>query len=231
MRKRFLLPGLLGAAALQACAQFTYPSPRLEGMTASAAFEPADDFKDSCRQHLLAVRGSTRSFVAFRVAGPASLCFTSPVDKTAIAQQEDTTCVKGVMGLHEGYEPLVFRVFVGGKDLSLDEAAATLETKGGAATAKGELKTDVDSYIDDLPAPVDVGGARRYPVNGEMLSYAQASPYFKRPVDLLEFHFDQDCDPSAHYRLTLTGLAQNGRALAVPPVDFDPFTEDLPDNK
>ena len=67
----------------------------------------------------------------------------------------------------------------------------------------------------------------RYPADGAWLPLAKASSLYVRPAYLITLAFEQECDPDHKYRLTLSGITQAGAPLAVPSVEFVPFSEGM----
>lgn len=147
-------------------------------------------------------RYGTRTRAGFTVEA-VGFCFFSPYSGDPAVQhvEENVDLVpwrrcSSRFGLYRR-EPISFEVRVAGKDIAFDHPAGKLAVAGRSATAQA-----------------DVQGAD-YP----------GGPKPKGWYQVLTFHFDEPCDPEARYRLTITGVTSQGRAIRVPPVDFDPLTE------
>ena len=220
---------LVQTMLIQGCATFTYPSPQLVVGDQIASIDPkvaAAQFGLSCPS---SIRGS-RSQIAFSVQGKVGFCFASPIvgDATHGNLPHIKPCAHGPIGGVRGESfGLIFQVYVRGKEvvLGVDQSLGTLETKGRSTTAKAQVQS---RKYADMPPGTKVDGELRYNVNGSWLSFAEASPHFSRVAYELQYVFDQACDPDADYRLTISGITIDGRALHLPPVDFAPYSEIVP---
>lgn len=138
--------------------------------------------------------------------GAARVCFTSPRREVGDPRQDPV----GSRALCAGFDwqagtlrehRLIFDVVVEGEQLGADSVVASLETRGRTVTA-----------IPWVRASPAVTNAR-----------------FSLPPKLqLMFVFDEGCDPTAEYRLTVRGVSGGGHGLDIPPVDFRPTTEYVP---
>jgi len=209
---------------IQGCGTFTYPSPQ---PVSGPQITSLDLSGISCFN---SIRGATRGHIAFSLDGTVDFCFTSPL--MGYYKNENLTygipCTLGAIGGVRGdASRLVFEVYVRGHevDLGVNQAIGMLETKERSTTAMAIVEP---RKFLDMPPGTNIDGKLRYNVNGAWLSFAEASSYFTRTAYMMEFDFDQTCNPDANYRLTITGLTAEDHALIVPPVDFVPFSETVP---
>lgn len=149
----------------------------------------------------------TRTWASVTVAGNR-ICFTSPKyesgDATHPADPETSPFLCAGFKWQSGMlrqRRIIFVVTVEGDDLVYDQAVAVLDTRGRSTSAKPTVHL--------YPAVI-------------------TPKYTLKPKATLAFLFDEGCDVTASYRLTLNGIVAAGRALAVPPVDFEPVTETVP---
>jgi len=227
---------MLSIVLVQGCATVTYPSPQsVEGDHITLHFPHHSDSSGTFLNAIDAmctggVRGSTRAQLVFSVEGGVGFCFSAPITGTRRIGTDpeleySTPCARGPLGGVRGpSHMLIFQVLVVSKDddLNPDQAQGGLEGKVEAAHALARVQ--VRSFLD-MPPGINVNGKLRYDVDGSWVSFAEAAPHFTRKAYALAFGFDQDCDPDARYRLSVTGITRNGRAVLVPTVDFAPRRE------
>ncbi len=238
--------------SIQGCATFTYPSPQaVEGSQIVSVYphnsETLPHFSGFagllCPRLLRAVKHDA---MALTVGGKVALCFASPtagyyrLDSTGnhivtspLPSPEPAPCAGRIFGKVYGEKSrLIFQVSVGGKDIALgvDQTLGTLEVNGRSTTVLPQVQT---SEFHEMPPSKSVDEKQLFNVNGSWQPYtAEVLDYelthLKYPAYLLKFEFDQDCDPDAHYRLTIKGIKIDGSELHVPPVEFEPYSETSP---
>jgi hypothetical protein len=224
--------------SLQACASSTYPSPQPAAASGVAVIDPhaplsPGQFPGVAAMCDHSLRGATRQVAAINLEGRIGLCFAVPITGSYAAASNlglvfNRPCVRGALSpWHGESRRLIFQVVVGARDgvLGVDRAVGRLETKAGSIVGTTQVRA---RQFLDMPPGTMVDGKLRYKVDGALLTFADAAPAFSRPGYELAFEFDHLCDPDARYRLTITGLTIDDRELAVPAVDFVPFSETLP---
>jgi hypothetical protein len=214
------------AAALGACVllllagcylgerSLTYPSPHpsggdrviypgeFVGVTQQTA-AGVSEFASICRR--TRATGPTRDAVAFVIEG-VELCFLTP------SVDDNHLCVSA-----QGNAPggsLIFHAFVSGEGVAVGALRATLRVNGESAKAAGEVRS----------APY-ASSAKNAPPDAKPLNPGAAYLLYSVSRQELAFRFDRSCDPSAHFRLAVSGITVHGHEVDVPPVDFDPYTE------
>lgn len=218
-----LSSAVLGGVFLAGCASFTYPAPQPVAGEGVSALSTASI---SCPA---AIRG-THIHTAFSVGEQVDFCFTSPLR----GQYQNAgltfglSCAHGLPGSGRGDTgKMIFEVYVRthSTPIEFEHVAGRLEGAGRAVQVEG--RAERREYLD-LPAPSLIDGQFRYPVDGAWLTLPQASRFYTRPAYLITLTFEQECDPDQKYRLSLSGISQAGAPLAVPSVEFAPFSEAIP---
>jgi hypothetical protein len=223
--------------SLQACASSTYPSPQPVAGSGVVVIDPHAPVSPGQFPGVAALcdhtlRGATRQVAAINLEGRIGLCFAVPVTGSYAAANNPRLvfkrpCVGGTLAPWRGESRrLIFQVVVGARDgvLGVDRAVGRLETKADSIVGTTQVRA---RQLLDMPPGTIVDGKLRYKVDGSWLTFADAAPVFSRPGYELAFEFDHSCDPDARYRLTITGVTIDDRELAVPAVDFVPFSETL----
>ena len=237
MNKLLLLTYVICVLLFQGCSKFTYPSPQpveishyMHASTIkSDRNNPFYGFEAMCPS---IIRGATHDVVTFNIDKKIGFCFASPVTGSYKSLNYPELvfkfpCVRGSIGGFRGESSaLVFQVYVGGKDvvLGFDQTLGMLEVNERSLTVKPQIQY---KQFEDMPPGISVDGELRWDVNGSLHSYVEALPFFLHPGYMLEFNFNQKCDPDSHYRLTITGITSNSSAILVHPVDFFPYGEFL----
>ncbi len=192
-------------------AHFVYPIERI------AAAEPGHaglkGFEYVCTMYILGPGAPTRDSVAFSVEG-ADFCFNSPT--TGGVQSNRPLCMSS-FGTTLSSHPVTFQAYVSGNGVALDQPRATLEVNGNSSAAGAQVQS----------APY-MGTAEEAPPGAKVSNPKAPLPEYEVPRWQLNFSFDQPCDPTAHYQLTITGITMHGRQVQVPPVDFSPHEESSP---
>ncbi|MGA9725364.1 MAG: hypothetical protein WBQ86_23105 [Candidatus Binatus sp.] len=139
----------------------------------------------------------SRDMAAFS-AGAVNFCYLSP---TVSGQNNNPRqrC-ESSLAPEPIDSPMTFRVFVSGESVAVDKPSGTLTVNGQSLT---ETATVQSRQILDS-------------TRGLM---------YQVPRWDLTFVFNQQCDPSQRYLLTVRGITSYGHQIQVPPVDFDPYTE------
>jgi hypothetical protein len=143
---------------------------------------------------------------AAMTVGGVHLCFTTPMASPCL------TCMNVNGFTRRGL--LDFTIYVGGIGVALNSPRARLDLNGQTASAAAAVR---DAGYASGPEEAPPGTKPLIP-GAQVLIY----PAWR---EQLNFHFDWPCDPAARYRLTLTGITLDGREVAVPPVDFEPYDE------
>lgn len=211
----------LAAAALAGCyygnRPLTYPSPaptqgeRIVYPPVHAGGAGLTGFQQLCGERWIpAASGPTRGAVAFDSDG-LQLCFMSP---QAADHRGEFSCMATAFNHVASRGNVIFHVFVLGSNLDVSRATATLEVGGSTSSAASESEDSPIGSSADMPGAVLI--------NPQAVARWRI---YSLPRNKLTFRFPQPCDPFAHYQLTLGGIAQNGAAVPIPRVRFEPFKE------
>jgi hypothetical protein len=141
-----------------------------------------------------------RDYAAFS-AGGAKFCYLSP---TVSGQKNNPRQLcESTLAPEPIDSPMTFRVLVGGDGVAVDNPSGILQVNGQTITEAPTVQsTQVLGSMDGLMHQV--------------------------PRWDLTFVFKQQCDPSQQYQLTVSGITYHGNRVQVPPVDYDPYTDQFP---
>ena len=81
-------------------------------------------------------------------------------------------------------------------------------------------KTSASEAAETADAPIGASARDQDAYLGKLYGGLSTLPRKK-----LIFRFDQGCDPCAHYVLNVSGIKNNGVAIELPPVTFEPRKE------